>query len=83
MEKLETAPFGIDEERVAWEGLASSCAPPVRRLGAFLLLGFVFFVAASTVVVLLYNLFGERSIEGQGIAVPREAFYATMLAGLG
>lgn len=82
MEKLRTASFELDEERVAWEGLAASCSPPVRRFGAFLLVGFTFFVAATTAVILFYNLFGPRYVEGQGVAVPSEAFYATMLSGL-
>ena len=82
VEKLRTASFGLDEERVAWEGLAASCSPPLRRLGAFALVGFTFFVAATTAVILFYNLFGTRLIEGQGVSVPSEAFYATMLSGL-
>ncbi len=82
VERLETRSFELGEERVAWEGLAASCSPPIRRLGAFLLLGFTFFVASTTAVVLFYNLFGERSIVGQGVAVPREAFYATMILSL-
>ncbi len=82
MEKLETTPFEIGDERVAWEGLAASCAPPVRRLGAFLLVGFAYFVAVTTAVVLFYNLFGERGVAGGGVAVPREAFYATMISSL-
>jgi hypothetical protein len=83
VEKLETAPFEIGEERVAWEGLAASCSPPARRFGAFLLVGFAFFVAVTTAVVLVYNLFGYRELEGQGVAVPQEAFYATMISSLG
>ena len=82
MEQLKTASFGLEEERVAWEGLAASCAGPIRRLGAFVLLGFAFFVAATTAVVLYYNLFGVRYVEGAGVAVPERAFYATMLLGL-
>lgn len=82
MEKLQTAPFEIGEERVVWEGLASSCAPPLRRLGAFVLVGFVFFVAATTAVVLFYNLFGTSKIAGGGVAVPRGAIYATMASGV-
>jgi hypothetical protein len=82
VETLRTASFGLDEERVVWEGLAAACSPPVRRLGAFVLVGFTFFVAATTAVILFYNLFGPRWIEGQGVAVPREAFYATMLSGV-
>lgn len=82
VEKLRTASFGLEEERVAWEGLAASCAAPIRRFGAFLLVGFVFFVAATTAVVLFYNLFGERYVEGAGVMVPQRAFYATMLLGL-
>jgi hypothetical protein len=82
VEKLETTPFEIGDERVAWEGLAASCAPPVRRLGAFLLVGFAYFLAVIAVVTLFYNLFGTRLVAGQGIAVPREAVYATMISSL-
>ena len=82
MEKLETARFGVAEERIVWEGLASACSPPLRRLGAFLLVGFTAFATMTTAVVLFYNLFGTRSVEGQGVAVPHEAFYATMLLSL-
>ena len=82
MEKLRTAAFDLEEERVAWEGLAASCAAPLRRLGAFMLVGFVFFVAATTAVVLFYNLFGARYVEGSGVAVPQRAFYTTMLLGV-
>ncbi len=78
MKKLETASFGVAEERIAWEGLASACSPPLRRLGAFILLAFAAFVAATTVVVLLWNLFGSRGIEGGGVAVPEEAFYVIL-----
>lgn len=81
MEQLKTAAFDLEEERVAWEGLAASCAGPIRRLGAFALVGFVFFVAATTAVVLFYNLFGARYVEGAGVPVPQRAFYATMLLG--
>jgi hypothetical protein len=83
VEKLDTTTFDIGDERAAWEGLAASCSPPVRRLGAFLLVGFVYFVAVTTAVVLFYNVFGARPIEGAGVAVPREAFYATMISSLG
>jgi hypothetical protein len=82
VEKLEATRFDIGDERVAWEGLASSCSPPVRRLGAFLLIGFAYFVAVTTAVVLFYNVFGPRLVEGGGVAVPREAFYATMISSL-
>jgi hypothetical protein len=82
VEKLQTAPFGIGEERVVWEGLASACAPPLRRLGAFVLVGFVFFLAATAAVVLFYNLFGTRPVAGGGVAVPHGAIYATMASGV-
>ena len=82
MERLQTASFGIDEERIAWEGLASACSPPIKRLGAFLLVGFAAFVATTTALVLLYNIFGTRSIEGQGVSVPAAAFYGAMLFSL-
>src|SRR4028118_1249245 len=82
MEQLKTASFGLDEERVAWEGMAASCAGPIRRLGAFVLVGFVSFVAATTAMGLFYNLFGARYVEGAGVPVPTRAFYAMMLLGL-
>ena len=82
MEKLGTASFEIDEERIAWEGLASSCSPPIRRFAAFVLLGFTFFIVATTAVILFYNLFGTRYIAGQGVTVPRTVFDATMLLGI-
>jgi hypothetical protein len=82
VERTGTASFGTAEERIAWEGLASSCVQPFRRLGAFLILGFTVFVATTTAVVLFYNLFGARVIEGQGVSVPPEAFYASMAVGL-
>ncbi len=80
VEKLEAASFELGDERVAWEGLAASCSPPIRRLGGFLLVGFVYFVAITTAVVLFYNLFGQPAVAGGGVAVPREAFYATMIS---
>jgi hypothetical protein len=80
VEKLQATTFEIGDERVAWEGLAASCTPPVRRLGAFLLVGFAYFAAVTTAVVLFYNLFGTAPVEGGGVAVPREAFYATMIS---
>ena len=83
MDKLETTTFELGDEHVAWEGLAASCSPPIRRLGAFLLVGFAYFVAVTTAVVLYYNLFGPRAIAGGGVAVPKEAFYATMISSLG
>jgi hypothetical protein len=82
LERVKTIPFEIGDERVAWEGLAASCSPPIRRLGAFLLVGFIYFVAVTTAVVLFYNLFGPRLLEGGGVAVPENAFYATMISSL-
>jgi hypothetical protein len=82
VEKLETASFEIEEERVAWEGLASSCAAPIRRFAAFTLVGFISFIAITTAVIVFYNVFGDRLIEGQGVAPPRAAFYVTMLLGV-
>jgi hypothetical protein len=78
VEKLETTPFELGDERVAWEGLAASCSPPVRRFGAFLLIGFAYFAAVATAVILFYSVF----IVGDE-AVPREAVYATMISSLG
>jgi hypothetical protein len=78
MQGFETASMDINEERIAWEGLASSCAPPLRRFGAFALLGFVLWVTATTMLVLFYNVFGEPPVPGGGVAVPAVAFYAVM-----
>ena len=61
-----------------WEGLAAACSSPFRRLVAFLLVGFTAFITLTTAVVLLYNLFGPRPVEGQGVSVPHWAFYTTM-----
>jgi hypothetical protein len=82
VEKLGTASFEIDEERIAWEGLASSCSPPIRRFAAFMLVGFTSFIVATTAAILFYNLFGDRSIPGQGVTVPRTVFDATMILGI-
>lgn len=82
MEQLQRTGLGLEEERVAWEGLARACSPPLRRLGAFLLVGFTVFVAFTTAAVLAFNLFGERSLEGQGVSVPATVFYATAAASL-
>jgi hypothetical protein len=82
VEKLGTASFEIEQERVAWEGLASSCTAPIRRFAAFTLVGFTSFIAITTAVIVFYNLFGDRLIEGQGVAPPRAAFYVTMLLGV-
>jgi hypothetical protein len=81
VEKLGTASFEIEEERVAWEGLASSCAAPIRRFGAFALVGFISFIAITTAVIVFYNVFGYQPIEGQGVTIPRAAFDVTMLLG--
>lgn len=70
--------LGVVEERIAWEGLASACSAPLRRLGAFLLVAFTAFVATMSAAALVYNLFGVRSLAGQGIFVPEEVFYAIM-----
>jgi hypothetical protein len=78
MQSFETASMDPNEERVAWEGLASSCASPLRRLGAFALLGFFLWVTATTMLVLFYNVLGEPVIPGGGVAVPAPAFYAVM-----
>ena len=81
MEKLGTASFEIDEERVAWEGLASACSGPIRRFGAWVLVGFTSFIVVTTAVVLFYNLFGDQPA-GQGATIPWNAYDVTMLVGL-
>jgi hypothetical protein len=74
VEKLETASFEIEEERVAWEGLASSCAAPIRRFAAFTLVGFISFIVITTAVILFYTV--------RDVAVPWTAFDVTMLLGV-
>ena len=80
VEKLRSTSFELDEERVAWEGLASSCSGPIRRFGAFALVGFTSFIAVTTAVVLFYNLFDGRS--GQGATIPWTTYDVTMLVGV-
>ena len=81
MEKLETATFEIEEERVAWEGLASSCSAPIRRFMAFTLLGFISFIAITTAVIVFYQLSANRDA-GVSATLPRAAFDVTMLLGV-
>ena len=81
MEKLETATFEIEEERVAWEGLASSCSSPIRRFMAFTLLGFISFIAITTAVIVFYQLSANRDA-GVSATLPRAAFDVTMLLGV-
>ena len=81
MEQLRTALFEIDEERVAWEGLASSCSGPIRRFGAFVLVGFISFIVVTTAVILFYQLFDDRSA-GQGATIPWTVYDVTMLSGV-
>ena len=81
VKKLGPASFEIDEERVAWEGLASACSGPIRRFGAFVLVGFMSFIVVTTAVVLFYNLFGEHPA-GQGATIPWAAYDVTMLVGV-
>jgi hypothetical protein len=83
VEKLETASFEIEEERVAWEGLASSCTAPIRRFAAFTLVGFISFIAMTTAVIVFYQLFLPRNTpDGVFVTVPRAAFDVTMLLGV-
>ena len=81
MEKVRTASFEIGEERVAWEGLASACSGPIRRFGAFVLVGFTSFIVITTAVILFYQLFDDRSA-GQGATIPWTVFDVTMLFGV-
>jgi hypothetical protein len=83
VEKLETASFEIEEERVAWEGLASTCTAPIRRFAAFTLVGFISFIAMTTAVIVFYQLFLPRNTpDGVFVTVPRAAFDVTMLLGV-
>jgi hypothetical protein len=82
VEKLETASFEIEEERVAWEGLASSCTAPIRRLGAFALVGFISFIVITTVVIVFYQFFMSRNMpDGVVVSPQRAVFDVTMLLG--
>ena len=81
MEKLGTASFEIEEERVAWEGLASSCSAPIRRFMAFTLLGFISFIAITTAVIVFYQLSANRDA-GVSATLPGAAFDVTMLLGV-
>jgi hypothetical protein len=81
VEKLEIASFEIEEERVAWEGLASSCAAPIRRFAAFVLVGFTSFIAIMSVVIVFYQLSTNRDA-GVSATLPRVAFDVTMLLGV-
>ena len=81
MEKLRAASFEIDEERVAWEGLASACSGPIRRFGAFVLVGFTSFIVVTTAVILFYQLFDDRPA-GQGATIPWTMYDVTMLVGV-
>ena len=75
VEQLQTASLEVAEEQVAWEGLASVCSPPLRRLGAFLLVAFAIFIATTTGVALFYNLFGAHpEVAGQSVSVPQGVF---------
>jgi len=47
-----------------------------------MLVAFSVWIALTTAVVLLYNVFGEKTVAGGGVAVPAAAFYATMIASL-
>jgi hypothetical protein len=82
VEKLETASFEIEEERVAWEGLASSCAAPIRRFTAFALVGFTSFIVITTAVIVFYQFFSDRDAFGVAATVPRAVFDVTMLLGV-
>jgi hypothetical protein len=82
VEKLGTASFELEEERVAWEGLASSCAAPIRRFAAFALVGFTSFIVITTAVIVLYQFFSDRDTFGVAATVPRAVFDVTMLLGV-
>jgi hypothetical protein len=83
VEKLETASFELEEERVAWEGLASSCAAPIRRFMAFTLVGFTSFIAITTAVIVFYQLISGPGMRGASATIPRAVFDVTMLLGVG
>jgi hypothetical protein len=82
VEKLETASFELEEERVAWEGLASSCAAPIRRFAAFTLVGFTSFIAITTAVIVFYQVISGPGMRGASATIPRAVFDVTMLLGV-
>jgi hypothetical protein len=82
VDKLETASFEIEEERVAWEGLASSCAAPIRRFAAFTLVGFTSFIAITAAVIVFYQVFSDPGMHGASATIPRTVFDVTMLLGV-
>jgi hypothetical protein len=69
------------ETEALWEGLAASCAPPLRRLGGFAIVGLAAFVAITMAMVVLYNIFGHSELAGHYVFVPGELFYAATAAG--
>jgi hypothetical protein len=81
VEKLETQSFEIEEERVAWEGLASSCAAPIRRFMGFTLVGLTSFIAVTTAVIVFYQLSTNRDA-GVSATLPMAAFDVNMLFGV-
>jgi hypothetical protein len=82
VEKLGTASFEIEEERVAWEGLASSCAAPIRRFMAFVLVGFTSFIAITTAVIVYYQFSSNPGMRGASATIPWAVFDVTMLLGV-
>jgi hypothetical protein len=82
VEKLVTASFEIEEERVAWEGLASSCAAPIRRFAAFTLVGFTSFIAITAAVIVFYQFSSDSRMRGASATIPWAVFDVTMLLGV-
>ena len=66
---------------MAWEGLASACSGPIRRFGAFVLVGFTSFIVITTAVILGYQILDDRPA-GQGATIPWAVFDLTMLSGV-
>ncbi|WP_273846968.1 hypothetical protein [Rubrobacter calidifluminis] len=78
MQGLQRPSLEVGDERVAWEGLASSCASPARRLAATGGLAILLFMLISTALDLYYNAFGVRYALGGIVAVPYRAFYTSL-----
>lgn len=70
------------DARTLWEGMAASCAPPLRRMGGFSIVGLAAFVATTTVMVVLYNIFGNSELAGHYVFVPGDLFYAATAVGV-
>ncbi|MBX6763859.1 MAG: hypothetical protein K6T51_08910 [Rubrobacteraceae bacterium] len=78
MQGLERPSLEVGDERAAWEGLASSCVSPVRRLAAAAGIGVLLFILTSTLLTFYYSVFGIRYALGELAASPYRTFYVSL-----